>query len=97
LQFPLNSGQCHCFDPSTGLVDVAFPAGRGSKSLLPRTYADQMDRRRRLVADYFPPGTRATVPAGGCLLWVELPDPCSAAKLFQDALGRFAQVQAGNG
>lgn len=56
-----------------------------------------MDRRRRLVADYFPPGTRATVPAGGCLLWVELPDPCSAAKLFQDALGRFAQVQAGNG
>jgi len=62
---------------------------------LRRTYAAQMDRLRGLVAEYLPAGTRATVPAGGYLLWVELPEPCSAAQLFKDALAARISLTPG--
>ena len=62
---------------------------------LRRTYSAQMDRLRGLVADHLPLGTRATVPAGGYLLWVELPEPCSAARLFQDALAAHISITPG--
>jgi DNA-binding transcriptional MocR family regulator len=62
---------------------------------LRRTYATQLDRLRGLVAEYLPEGTRATVPAGGYLLWVELPEPCSAARLFQDALAAHISLTPG--
>lgn len=62
---------------------------------LRRTYATQMDRLRGLVAQYLPEGTRATMPAGGYLLWVELPEPCSATRLFQDALAEHISITPG--
>jgi len=62
---------------------------------LRRLYASQMDRLRGLVAEYLPPGTRATVPAGGYLLWVELPEPCSAVQLFEDALATHISITPG--
>jgi DNA-binding transcriptional MocR family regulator len=62
---------------------------------LRRTYAAQMDRLRGLVSEYLPRGTRATIPAGGYLLWVELPEPCSAAALFQDALAAHISITPG--
>jgi len=62
---------------------------------LRRVYAAQMDRLRGLVADHLPPGTRATVPAGGYLLWVELPEPCSAVRLFEDALAAGISITPG--
>ena len=62
---------------------------------LRRTYAAQMDRLRGLVAEYLPAGTRATVPRGGYLLWVELPEPCSATRLYQDALAARISLTPG--
>ena len=62
---------------------------------LRRAYAIQMDRLRGLVAEYLPPGTRATAPAGGYLLWVELPEGCSAMRLFQDALAANITITPG--
>jgi len=63
---------------------------------LRRAYAIQMDRLRGLVAQYLPAGTRATAPAGGYLLWVELPEGCSARRLFQEALAAHITLTPGN-
>jgi len=66
-----------------------FLAGGGYEAhlrRLRRINAAQMDRLRGLVAEHLPAGTRATAPAGGYLLWVELPEPASAQRLFQEAL-----------
>lgn len=63
---------------------------------LRRAYSIQMDRLRGLVADHLPAGTRATSPAGGYLLWVELPEGCSAQGLFQKALAEMITVTPGN-
>ncbi|GAA5237078.1 PLP-dependent aminotransferase family protein [Verticiella sediminum] len=38
------------------------------------------------VAQHFPPGTRACVPSGSMLLWVELPAGCSSWRVFETAL-----------
>ena len=62
---------------------------------LRRINATQMDQLRGLVAELLPAGTRATVPAGGYLLWVELPEPGSARKLFQDALAAGISITPG--
>lgn len=62
---------------------------------LRRAYAIQMDRLRGLVAEFLPSGTRATAPAGGYLLWVELPEGCSAMRLFQDALAANITITPG--
>ena len=62
---------------------------------LRRTYAGQIDRLRGLIDDAFPAGTRATEPTGGFLVWVELPEGCSAERLFDDALGRGISITPG--
>lgn len=63
--------------------------------LLRRIYQQQVERVRHLVATHFPPGTRATQPAGGFLLWLELPHRCDAGHLFQDALAEGIVVMPG--
>src|SRR5262249_23102783 len=40
---------------------------------LRRAFNDHVQAMSRAIAKYFPPGTRITRPAGGYLLWVELP------------------------
>lgn len=39
---------------------------------------------QQLLPEYFPEGTRATQPKGGCVLWVELPKQVDGTKLFFD-------------
>ncbi len=46
----------------------------------------QRDAMAQAIAQYFPPGTRATRPEGGYLMWVELPQDCDALELHQQAL-----------
>lgn len=53
---------------------------------LRRRYAAQVDSMRGLVARHFPPGTRATQPVGGFLLWLELPATVDSLALFHAAL-----------
>jgi DNA-binding transcriptional MocR family regulator len=38
------------------------------------------------VMRYFPPGTRVTRPAGGFVLWVQMPESVDALELYKLAL-----------
>ncbi|MGH8087253.1 MAG: PLP-dependent aminotransferase family protein, partial [Stenotrophomonas sp.] len=53
---------------------------------LRRLYREQVRRVRAMVAQHFPPGTRATQPSGGFLLWIELPAGVDTGVLFEQAL-----------
>jgi len=53
---------------------------------LRRLYSDQVSHVRGLIAQHFPPGTSATQPTGGFLLWVELPAAIDTGELFEQAL-----------
>jgi len=39
-----------------------------------------------VVKRFFPPGTQVSLPKGGYVLWVRLPDSVDAMKLYQEAL-----------
>ena len=47
------------------------------------------------VGHYFPPGTRATRPAGGYLLWVEMPGEVDALEIHRQALSYGISVAPG--
>jgi DNA-binding transcriptional MocR family regulator len=50
------------------------------------TLACQMESVRQAIARYFPAGTRISRPAGGYMLWIELPPSVNALKLHRAAL-----------
>ncbi|MGH8178962.1 MAG: PLP-dependent aminotransferase family protein [Steroidobacter sp.] len=47
------------------------------------------------IARYFPPGTRIARPAGGVVLWVELPSNVDGAELFRTALASRIGIAPG--
>jgi DNA-binding transcriptional MocR family regulator len=47
------------------------------------------------ISRYFPEGTRATRPAGGLVLWVELPSNVDGAELFRTALASHIGIAPG--
>lgn len=47
------------------------------------------------IARYFPPGTRVARPAGGVVLWVELPRSVDGAELFRSALASRIGIAPG--
>ncbi len=51
-----------------------------------RTYAQQVALMAQMVGRHFPAGTRVTRPAGGFILWVELPAHLDSFHLYQQAL-----------
>lgn len=53
-----------------------------------RLFANNLDRTTRAVEKYFPTGTRVSRPAGGFLLWLELPSQIDGAALFKQALAK---------
>jgi len=53
---------------------------------LRRAYARHVELVQAAVAKHFPPGTRATRPSGGFVLWVELPEDFDAVALFEHAM-----------
>jgi DNA-binding transcriptional MocR family regulator len=61
-----------------------------------RTYARQVDLSRRCIAEHFPRGTRISQPAGGFVLWVQLPEPCDGDQLFRRALERKVSITPGS-
>lgn len=58
-------------------------------------YRAQRDRTLDHVLEYFPPGTRATCPQGGFLIWVELPPAVEALTLCRRALSAGVSVVPG--
>lgn len=53
---------------------------------LRRTYSTQMAQMRFAVGRHFPPLTRVSRPAGGTVLWVEMPEQVDALALYEKAL-----------
>lgn len=51
-----------------------------------RVYADNLARMQTAINRYFPPGTRTTRPAGGFVMWVELPEGRDTMALHAQAL-----------
>jgi DNA-binding transcriptional MocR family regulator len=57
--------------------------------------ATQVDCVRQAIAKYFPDGTRISRPAGGYMLWVELPPTVDALKLYRAALTQNISILPG--
>jgi DNA-binding transcriptional MocR family regulator len=55
----------------------------------------QMDEVRRAIARYFPEGTRISRPAGGYMLWVELPRKIDAFRLYRAARAQHISILPG--
>jgi DNA-binding transcriptional MocR family regulator len=55
----------------------------------------QRERTGEAIANYFPLGTRLSVPEGGMTLWVELPQRLSSEKAFNEALREGILVAPG--
>ena len=58
-------------------------------------YADQVQLVSAAVQRYFPPGTRVTRPAGGFVVWVELPREVDAMKVYERALAKKISIAPG--
>lgn len=62
---------------------------------LRRALATQVQKMTDAIAEHFPEGTRVSRPAGGFVLWVELPAATSALDLHVRALERGVSVAPG--
>jgi DNA-binding transcriptional MocR family regulator len=62
---------------------------------LRRTLAAQLANFVRAVGQHLPAGTRATRPAGGYFVWVELPEGVDALKIYRRALSQGICVAPG--
>ncbi|MCW5620677.1 MAG: PLP-dependent aminotransferase family protein [Burkholderiales bacterium] len=58
-------------------------------------FARQVQRTAEAVVEYFPPGCRLTAPAGGFVLWVELPPKVDAVALFRAARDQHIALAPG--
>ena len=63
---------------------------------LRRHYQQQLSKLREAVARYFPPGTKATRPQGGFVLWVQLPRGVDSVELYDKALQHKIGVTPGS-
>ncbi|MBH2008595.1 MAG: PLP-dependent aminotransferase family protein [Xanthomonadaceae bacterium] len=62
---------------------------------LRHTLQAQQAQFAQALGQHFPPGTRATRPAGGYFLWIELPDQVSALEIHRQALSLGISVAPG--
>jgi DNA-binding transcriptional MocR family regulator len=62
---------------------------------LQSTFAEQAELVRHAIARYFPEGTRISRPAGGHMLWVELPPKVDAMRLYRSALHEHISILPG--
>ena len=58
-------------------------------------FARQVQQTTEVIAHYFPAGTKVTRPAGGFVLWVELPAKTDALELFQAARAEGISIAPG--
>ena len=59
------------------------------------TIGVRVDEARRLIAGSFPKGTRVTDPAGGYILWVEMPRAVDSQALFTACLAERIAIAPG--
>jgi DNA-binding transcriptional MocR family regulator len=61
-----------------------------------RAFQHNIAQMTRAIENAFPGGTRVTRPAGGFVLWVELPRPLKSHELFRQALDKGICFAPGN-
>jgi DNA-binding transcriptional MocR family regulator len=61
-----------------------------------RLYAQQANLMKAMVSRFFPAETRTSTPAGGYVLWVELPAKVDSMRLYQLALENGITIAPGN-
>jgi DNA-binding transcriptional MocR family regulator len=59
------------------------------------TLAGQVEFVRQAISKYFPQGTRISRPAGGYMLWVELPARINSLRLYRAALAEHISILPG--
>ena len=62
---------------------------------LRRFYGEQVPRVTQAITKYFPEDTKVTRPAGGYVLWVELPPRVDSLELFRRALAERISIAPG--
>jgi len=62
---------------------------------LRHAYAAQVALFRESIGRYFPAGTRVTRPAGGSVVWLELPDSVDTVTLWERALRKRIAIAPG--
>jgi DNA-binding transcriptional MocR family regulator len=62
---------------------------------LRETLANQVQVYGKAAARYFPPGTKISRPAGGYVLWVELPNTIDSLSLYRAALAENIYIVPG--
>jgi DNA-binding transcriptional MocR family regulator len=73
--------------PQAALADFLSSGGYDNHlRRMRRTFENNIAHMIRTVETTFPAGTRVTRPAGGFVLWVELPEPLTSRPLFNAAL-----------
>ncbi len=78
------------------LADLLTQAGGGAAlRQLRATIASRVDEARQLIADSFPRGTRVSDPAGGFILWLELPEAIDSARLYEACLAERILIAPG--
>ena len=78
------------------LADLLTQAGGGAALRhLRATIAARVDQARQMIAESFPKGTRVSDPAGGFILWVELPDGLDTALLYEACLAEHIIIAPG--
>lgn len=63
---------------------------------LRRAFADRIGRTQHAVSGHFPAGTRVTSPAGGFMLWVELPKSVDTLALYESAMRERISIAPGS-
>ncbi|MBO1110664.1 PLP-dependent aminotransferase family protein [Bordetella petrii] len=87
--------------PNEPLAQAAVAEYMGSKAYdrhlvrLRQQLKVQRVRVAEAIDRYFPAGTRLNVPAGGMLLWVEMPGQRSSTQVFEQALAQGIRIAPG--
>jgi len=75
---------------------LASPAWERHLNQMRETIKRRRDRYVDGVAQHFPEGTRLSPPAGGLLLWIELPEGVSGDAIFEAALEQGIKIFPGS-
>lgn len=62
---------------------------------LRNTLSHQREKMAEAIANYFPEGTRLSIPGGGVSVWVEMPQQVSSKAVFDEALKQNILVSPG--
>lgn len=80
---------CGAALPQAALAEFLSTGGYDSHlRRIRRAFAENIDRMSRAVDRYFPAQTRVTRPAGGFVLWLEIPGAFDSQRLFDMAIAR---------